>query len=180
MYWEDMLLFTWFDYNTLTGEENCIGGCFKDKSAAYYHDNSPELKYKKDITRQFPQELIINQNVLPTWAIALWGWYFEYEEKIYINSTWVEVEKSDIKTFEFLYKDWLCWDWPHTFAKDKNNVYWDFRVLFSWFDYDTLKEEKNCARWCFKDKDASYYFDWCDENWCLYIKDNSFSYPIKK
>lgn len=85
----------------------------------------------------------INQN-----KKDLWWWYFIYENKVYLNSTWIEVKWADPKTFIFLYQDWLWWEWPHTFAKDKNNVYWDFRVLFSWFDYKTLIEEKYCIR-CF-------------------------------
>ena len=117
----------------------------------------------------------INQN-----KKYLWWWYFIYENKVYLNSTWIEVKWADTKTFVFLYQDWLWGEWPHTFAKDKNYIYWDFRSLFSWFDYKTLTEEKDCIRWCFKDKNASYYFDWCDENWCLYIKDPSFTYPTKR
>lgn len=180
VYWEDKVLFTGFDYTTLTGKENCMRWCFQDKEASYYHENTPELAYKKDTTKQFPEEFIVNQNILPTWAIELWGWYFVYQEDIYLNSTGNKIIWADKNSFTFLYKDKQCWEWPHTFGKDKNNVYWDFRILFSWFDYKTLTEERNCIRWCFKDKDASYYFDWCDENWCLYIKDPSFTYPTKR
>ena len=170
VYWEDKVLFTGFDYTTLTGKEDCMRWCFQDKEASYYHENTPELVYKKDTTKQFPKEFIINQNILPTWSIALWGWYFIYKEDIYLNSTGNKIRWADKNSFIFLYKDKQCWDWPHTFAKDKNNVYWDFRRLFSWFDYESLIIEKDCIWWCFKDKNASYHFDWCDEKWCIYTR----------
>lgn len=179
VYWEEKILFTGFDYNTLTWKENCMRWCFEDKDASYYHNNTPELSYKKDNTKQFPENFFTNI-VLPTWATELWGWYFVYQENIYLNSTGNNLAWADKNSFVFMYKDDFCWDWPHTFAKDKNNVYWDFRILFSGFDYATLTGEKNCIWWCFKDKNTSYYFDWCDENWCLYTKDPSFTYPTKR
>lgn len=100
----------------------------------------------------------------------IWWGYFVYEGKIYLNTTWLEISWADIHSFKFLFKQ-TDKDWPQTFAKDKNAVYWESRVLFTGFDYDSLTWVVWSNRGEFKDKNATYSRSWCDEKWCIYTRE---------